>query len=228
VPVITNFQSIPAPLSMFSFVGTGALEIALWTIATALVAMRRRRPVSLAAAGGMAVAIAYFAALVGLSIRSRERILERGTEKYFCEIDCHVAYSVVGVETRTSLGGRSARGSYRIVTLRIRFDERTTAPGRPREAPLTQELRFVRLVDGCGRNYPRDAAGEAALARMTGPQTPLTASLRPGESYETRIVFDIPVDVRDPRLVVTGVAWMTPFLLGYEGSLLHARTTFRL
>src|SRR5512132_1607700 len=163
--VITNFQSIPAPLSMLAFVGTGALEIALWTIATALIAMRRRRPASLAAAGGVAVAIAYFAALVGLSIRSRERILERGTEKYFCEIDCHVAYSVVGAATRASLGGRSARGSYRIVTLRIRFDERTTAPGRPRGAPLTQEARFVRLIDGCGRNYPRDAAGEAALAR---------------------------------------------------------------
>lgn len=34
----------------------------------------------------------------------------RGGEKYFCEKDCHLAYSVVGVRGAKSLGGATAGG----------------------------------------------------------------------------------------------------------------------
>jgi hypothetical protein len=40
----------------------------------------------------------YGTALLAASAISREWSLPPGEEKYFCEIDCHLAYSVAGVE----------------------------------------------------------------------------------------------------------------------------------
>ena len=50
------------------------------------------------------VAGVYVGLMLIFSWSSSNRVLLRGQEKYFCEIDCHLAYSVVDVRQTKSLG----------------------------------------------------------------------------------------------------------------------------
>ena len=224
----TNFELVPAPAAVLAFLGTAALEAVLTAVTLVFVASRRWQAAVVAAFAIVGVGVAYAAALLGFALASDERVAQHGEQKYICEVDCHLAYSIVGVETAKALGDRRARGSYRVVTLRVRFDERTIARFRPRDLPLVPNSRSVRVVDRLGRSYAPDAEGQVALARVAGPQIPLTKSLTPGESFETRLVFDVPSDASDLHLLVTEAAWPTHFLLGHENSFFHAKTSLLL
>jgi len=57
---------------------------------------------------------------------------------------------------------------------------------------------------------------------------PLTAPLRPSESYTTDIVFDLPADVKSATLLVNEGDFVTHFIIGHENSFLHRKTRFRL
>jgi hypothetical protein len=111
-----------------------------------------------------------------------------------------------------------------VVTRRIGSDARI-APTRLTDPHLT-------VTDGARCRVHRSAPGEAALARERGPQRPLTDPVGPGGAYFTAVVFDIPPDLREPRLAVTEGWWIDRlielFLIGDEDSFLHARTTVRL
>src|SRR5205085_12166352 len=69
----------------------------------------------------------YVALLLIAGGTSKDRVLALGQEKHICEVDCHLAYSVVGVET----GGTRCT-----VTVKVRFDETTLSPHLGM-APLT-------------------------------------------------------------------------------------------
>jgi len=49
--------------------------------------------------------VGYGSVLLGASAVSREQTLGGDQEKYFCEIDCHLAYSVVGMERAAPSSG---------------------------------------------------------------------------------------------------------------------------
>ena len=85
------------------------------------------------------------------------------------------------------------------------------------------EIQRTLEEDGSGGCYAVDAAGERALEASAGPQVPLTRALKPGESYVTRLVFDLPETVTDPRLLITESDWVTYLLLGHENSFLHRK-----
>jgi hypothetical protein len=152
--------------------------------------------------GGVGLYVALF--LVA-ALTSKDRVLALGAEKHICEVDCHLAYSVVGVKTQ---------GTRYIVTVKVRFDETTIASHRG-VAPLTPNSRYVAMVDGQGRRY---AGSTDALKRQ----------LVPGESYTTDLVFDLPPDARDLQLILASGDVETPFLIGHENSFFHGKTTFRL
>ena len=97
-----------------------------------------------------------------------------------------------------------------------------------KDMALTPNPRFVRVVAGCGASHRPDPAGQRALESVEGPSIPLTRSLQPGESYTTRLVFDLPEKARDLRLLITESDWITRALIGHENSPLHPKTTFRL
>src|ERR1700733_12854534 len=94
--------------------------------------------------------LVYGMALVGASAASREWALSPGEEKYFCEIDCHLAYSVVGIEKVQTIGAgstqKTANGTFFVVSLRTRFDEHTISPNRG-DSPLTPSPRTITLAD---------------------------------------------------------------------------------
>lgn len=206
--------NFPAPLAVLGFLGAcGGLFLAAGAVLIFLFARKPKFARTVGTTIGVG-AVAYFALLVGFSASSHSTTLALGQEKYFCEIDCHLAYSVADV--KTSPGGPTT--DY-LVTLRTRFDEKTISPNRPKDAPLMPSPREVQLIDRAGHEYaPVSSAGTALM-------TPLT----PGESYQTELGFHVPKDAGGLRLLIRTVpAWPDHFVIGDENSWLHKKTYFAL
>lgn len=220
-----------APFVVLAFLGAGFLVAAsvLGVLAAAL--FRQARLVPWIGGFGLLVIGAYAALLLAVSATSREIVLAPGERKYFCEIDCHLACSVAGTESPPVLGPPRRpvvpRGRLLVVRLRTWFDEATISPRRGM-SPLAPNPRRVFVEDAAGRRYDRSPEGERALAASGRASTPLDTPLRPGESYETLLVFDLAAGARDPRLFVGSEGPELNLLIGHDQSLLHRRIWFRL
>jgi hypothetical protein len=191
-----------------------------------------RRSAFFAKLGGgaiLAIAAAYFLLLTGVSFASSEEVLPAGGWKYFCEIDCHIAYSLIGAQTTAALGPETrqvaAQGAFVVVRVKSWFDERSISAHRG-NGPLTPNARKILLVDDAGQNFAPSLEAQTAFARLTGNSTPLTRPLRPGESYETDFVFDVPADAHQLRLLITEDDPETRLVIGHENSLLHKKIYF--
>ena len=160
--------------------------------------------------------LAFYAVLFLLaSLTSPTRELAVGQEKHICEVDCHLAYAVAGVKTGKEWSGKTAQGTFYVVTVRVRFDSLTIAKWRPRDVPVWPGVRSVALLDGQGRRYPAPVDG---LARR----------LIPGEEYTTDFVFDVPSDATHPRLLLASGDWPTRMMIAHENAFLHGKVLFRL
>jgi hypothetical protein len=218
------------PLVVLAFLGTGA-GVALSALGLLAAAIFRRTALIPWVAGlGVALVLGYSGVLFAASLKSWERTLGPGEWKYFCEIDCHLAYAVEGVETTPTLGPPldplRANGRYRIVRLKSWFDPDTISPRRG-DSALSPNSRVVYVEDATGKRYAEDYAAERALVATGRTSIPLITPLRPGESYETLLVFDLPEAVRSPRLYV-GVHGIEALLIGHEDSPLHKKIWFRI
>lgn len=213
-------------LALFALVGgTG---VAVLAIGAALIA--GRRPLARRFALGLGVGWAlYGTAFLIAALTSRDVVLDPGAEKHLCEIDCHLAYSVVGVRTTPTLGSgaarQHARGVFRVVTIRVRFDAATISPQRGM-GPLWPGQHLIDLADGAGGHYVYSLAAQRALGAGDAP--PLTRPLVPGESYTADVVFDVPAGAGDLRLEIASLVPPTWLVIGHENSFLHGKTTFRL
>jgi hypothetical protein len=190
-------------------------------------ALRRSR--TLAKTGGITlsvVALFYFLILSAASLTSREKVLATGDWKYFCEIDCHIAYSVVDLRSAAVLGPElkqfPAHGEFIIVRVKTWFDEHSISSHRG-NGPLTPNRRKVVVVDQSGNEFPEIPGGEKALDEFGDSSRPLSQSLRPGESYVTDLVFDVPKEARGLKLLITEDDPETKLLVGHENSILHKK-----
>ncbi|OLD61703.1 MAG: hypothetical protein AUI53_04625 [Acidobacteria bacterium 13_1_40CM_2_60_7] len=220
------FMPEHAPLAVLTFLGTIGL-LGLAAVVFLFAALLKRKWIALGtAAVALLIAVAYALVLVGVSLTSHQLVLAPGERKYFCEIDCHIAYSVAGVEEAHTLGDEShpasATGRFVIIHLKTWFDSDTISPHRG-NGPLAPGTRRVVLVDDRGREFAPSANGQAALVQMRGATPPLTQPLPPGESYVTDFVFDAPADARNLRLFVADDFPLDHFLIGHELSPLHPR-----
>jgi hypothetical protein len=173
--------------------------------------------------------LGYSATLLGASLVSQEWTLSPGAEKYFCEVDCHLAYSVIEVKTSPTVGtGASsvnAQGRFVIVTVRTRFDETTISRNRG-DRPLVPYPREITLRDGADNSYPVSESGQQALTAMGEAGSSMIQPLRPGESYVSRLVFDAPSRVVNPRLLIESPRdprWIGAVVIGDETSVLHKK-----
>jgi len=212
-PQIYSNMNFPTPLAVAGFLAAvGGLALSLLAILVAWFVRKPRVAVGLAALAG-AGAVVYLGLMFGFALASRDHTLARGQEKYFCEIDCHLAYSIVSVEAQPGFG----LTRYAVV-LRTRFDENTISPRRPLDAPNYPDQRDVRMVDVHGRQYDlRSSSG-----------TPLTTPIKPGDSYTTTLQFDIPPSASGLRLLITSPGSPSQLLIGDENSWLHKKTYFAL
>ena len=207
----TNFPALLSiPGFAAAFIG-GALAVAIIAI---LYFARQRKVAKIIAVITGCCAIVYIALLFGCSLVSEQKVLSRGQEKYFCEIDCHLAYSVVSVKVEAS--GSASRY---VVSLRTRFDEATISKNRPKDFPLTPSPREIKLIDASGRMFAPDSSSTVSLMQP----------LVPGQSYITELTFTVPTEAKDLKLLVRTIpAFPDHFVIGDENSLMHKKTYLAL
>lgn len=223
--------NLAAPIGVLALLGTGLVFVLAALLLIQSLIVKQRGRVKIVIAAMIVIVGAYLAATLIFSFASHEKVLARGAEKHFCEIDCHLAYSIVDSRQTKTLGTApnqsTAQGVFNVVTIKTRFDETTIGSGRG-DGRLYPNSRALTLIDERGNKYAPSAEGQRALEAMQGGGTPLTSPLRPGESYTTEIVFDLPADAKTATLLVNEGEWITHFVIGHENSLLHKQTRFQL
>lgn len=164
----------------------------------------------------------YSVMLLGTSLTSHEETLAITEPKAFCGfyLDCHLHASVNDVRQAKTLVDHTAAGEFYVVKVRVFSDARAATFGLLTVA--------AHVVDAQGRMYGRDTRAEEQL----GEQPLFERLIGPLENFEKAIVFDLPVDVRNPRLDLRegfGIDHaIESVLVGDEDSFLHKRNYFAL
>jgi len=228
--MVTNVN-LSAPIGALLLLGTVvALLLITLVLLYALIAKKtllgRLAFLTLAMVAGV-----YVGLMLIFSWSSSNRVLVRGQEKYFCEIDCHLAYSVVDVRQTKSLGNPAqplnASGMFYMIIVRTRFDETTISSLRG-DGPLSPNPRLVAIVDSTGSRFEVSQAAQALVEQSAPEGTPMDSPLRPGESYTSTLIFDLPPTVHAPVLLINEGDWITRFVIGNENSLAHKKTVFQI
>ncbi len=156
------------------------------------------------------------------SFFSVERTLAFNEPKEFCGFyfDCHIHAAVSEVRRTKTLGDKTANGEFYVVKVKVFSDARSAALGLNTVDAL--------VVDAQKRIYARDAEAEAQL----GEQPPFDKQISPPENFTKEIVFDLPIDVTNPRLDIKegyGIDHVIEaVLIGDEDSIGHKRNYFKL
>lgn len=173
--------------------------------------------------GGIAVWFAFYAVMLfGFSISSKETTLGLNEPKEFCGfyLDCHMHTAVTGVRRTKTIGDRTAQGEFYVVKVKVFSDAKQATLGL-----LTVD---ARVLDQSRREFFRDSETEARL----GEQPPFDKQISPVESFEREIVFDLPADVKTPRLDIRegyGIDHVIEaVLVDDEDSIFHKRNLFKL
>lgn len=209
-----------AVFSALAFLGTVAMLLLALLVASWGALRGNRWLAGRALLGGAGLLVLYLLVLGGTGIAGGTQVLAPGAEKYFCELDCHLAYRVTEVRPLADSGARGTRTW--AVVLQTRFDERTISPRRGRDAPLSPKPRLEVLADSAGRRYAPAQAGDEVARRLGVISTPITRELRPGESYQTVFTFELPAGAVPSHLVLQDDDPVATLLIGNERSLFHA------
>jgi hypothetical protein len=205
------------------FVGTVVMLLALLT--------RRWEPARKIVVALIAMSCLYGMTMLVVSLASSEKTLRPGERKYFCEVDCHLAYSVLHVQTAKTLGSgarqATAAGTFYVVTLQTFFDPGTISKNRG-NGVLYPNLRMIRMLDDAGQEYAPSLEGMKALDVAAEKMVPLDQALRPGDSYETTFVFALPGEAKNPRLWLTDPDPALLAVIGHENSVFHKKVYFAL
>ena len=208
-------MNLPAPLSALAFLGLVAVLMLCLALIIGFAFSRKRGALRATAAVSIITAAVYVGALLLFSVASNQVLLSKGQEKYFCELDCHLAYSVVsaGFEADPQVAGDTRY----VVELQTRFDPTTIGPQRG-NGDLTPSRREAVLIDRGQEIRPAEVQGQSLM-------TPL----RPGEAYRTKLIFEVQATGAHPFLWLHTRAdapeWM---MIGNEVSPLHRRVLFQL
>ena len=223
--------NLAAPIGVLAFLGAGLLMLVAAVMLVGSLVARRPRAAKFVLIAMLVIAGIYLGAMLAFSLAGREKVLARGDEKHFCEIDCHLAYSIANVRQTRTLGtgpGQStAQGVYTVVTIKTRFDETTTTSGRG-NGLLYPNRRVLTLTDDRGNKYAPASAALSAPDATQASSTALTTPLRPGESYTTEVVFDLPADTKSATLLINEGEYVTHLIIGHENSFWHGKTRFQL
>lgn len=223
--------NLAAPLGALALLGTGFLLLTAGLTLGYSVVMKKSRLTKVARLTIVLLAGIYLVVLLIYSFVSSEKLLARGEEKHFCEIDCHLAYSVTDVHETKLLGEGpnqlTAAGMFRVLTIKTRFDETTIGRNRG-DRLLYPNSRVVSINDENGTQYFPSVVAQNLLEKSQTAGTAMTIPLRPGESYSTTLVFDLPVDIKSPTLLIHEGEFLTHFVIGHENSFLHKKTRFQI
>ena len=170
--------------------------------------------------GAVAVWLVFYTTmLLGVSLASREKTLELNEAKAFCGfyLDCHLHASVSEVRTAKQIGDKTAQGVFYIVKVKIFSDARRAAIGLhdPQFEVVDEQRRIFEPIED-----------------STVAGNPFERKVPAGGSFEGEVVFDLPADIKNPRLdVAEGIGIdkvIESVLIGDEDSILHKRNYFKL
>jgi hypothetical protein len=162
----------------------------------------------------------YLIALFGTSFLSKEKTLALNEPKEYCGfyLDCHMHTAVAEVQATKTVGDRTSNGEFYLVKVKV-----FSNAGR---ASLRLVDTDARVIDETGNAFARDTTAEAAL----GPQPEFETTVGPNGSFTKTIVFDLPSDVKQPRLDIRdgyGIdIALEAVLVDDEDSVLHRRNYF--
>ena len=223
--------NLAAPIGVLAFLGTAMFLLVAGLVLIYSLATKKPRLGKLSAVSIAVVAFVYLSLMLIYSFASSKTALARGQEKHFCEIDCHLAYSIADEHDTKTLGDVpnqiNAAGTFRVVTIKTRFDETTTSLNRG-NGLLYPNSRVVTVVDANGKKYFPSPEGQRLLESSQAAGTPMTTPLRPSDTYTTTYAFDLPTDIRNPTLLIREGEWVTYFVIGHENSPLHKQTRFQI
>ncbi|HYJ91778.1 MAG TPA: DUF4352 domain-containing protein [Pyrinomonadaceae bacterium] len=173
--------------------------------------------------GGVAVwLIFYIVMLLGFSFASTEKTLPIGEAKEYCGfyLDCHMHTTVTNVTRTKTLGNKTANGEFYIVSVKVFSNAKRATLGL-----LSVD---AHVADANGQTYTRDMQAETQLP----PQPDFERQITPSETFEKQIVFDLPIDVQNPRLDMRegyGIDHVIEaVLIDDEDSIFHKRNYFAL
>jgi hypothetical protein len=192
--------------------GTAASVLLAVVATVVLVLLNRVRIARLTAVSGASVFGLYAALLLTMSVSSRTTTLPPGQLKFFCEIDCHVAFDLSSEPVRA---GDTVR-----LTLRERF-RRETISDRRGDAPLSPGTRIIALVSESGEMF-------APIEMRPLDSAPLFSPMRPGEIHRAELRFAVPSDVVLRGLLVETSEPFAKLLIGHERSPLHGKVLLDL
>jgi hypothetical protein len=161
----------------------------------------------------------YTTMLLGVSLASREKTLRLNEPKAFCGfyLDCHLHASISDVRTTKQIGDKTAQGIFYIVKVKIFSDAR-------RAAINLHDPQFEVIDEQRGIFEP--------IEDVTVLGNPFERKVPAGGSFEEEIVFDLPTDIKNPRLdIAEGIGIdkvIESILIGDEDSILHKRARFKL
>jgi hypothetical protein len=176
--------------------------------------------------GGVAVWFVFYAVMLfGFSLTSTEKVLAANEAKEFCGfyLDCHMHTSVANVRTAKTIGSVSAKGTFYIANVKVFSDARNNAINLHLIEPK------ARVVMPNGERVERDLAAESSLPTAN---VNLDQDITNSRTIEKEIVFDVPADAVNPKLLITegyGIdKTIEHVLVGDEDSIFHAQTFFEL
>ncbi len=105
------------------------------------------------------------------------------------------AYEVVGVNVR-ELGSKP----FTVVTFKVH--------NRAKRVSYRFRHDIVVIKDAGGELYAVSPPGQRALDATDGGGDPCGGDLRPGASCTTRLAFDLPADISEPRLQIRHGGWI--------------------
>lgn len=223
--------NLAAPLGALALLGTGFVLLLAGVTFIFSIAKKKTALTKIVLTAVVLIAGLYLATLLIFSFASKERVLPLGEEKHFCELDCHLAYSITDVRETKNLGEATSQviavGMFRVITIKTRFDEMTIGRNRG-DGLLYPNSRVVSISDADGKQYFPAPEAQSLLARSQSAGTVMTIPLRPGESYSTTLAFDLPTDIKSPTLLIREGETLTRFVIGHENSFLHKKTRFQL
>lgn len=164
----------------------------------------------------------YTILLFGTSLLSKEKTLALNEPKAFCGfyIDCHMHMAVTNVRKTKKLGDETANGKFYVLKVKVFSDAKQAMLGL-----ITVD---ARVIDEQNREFARDEQAESQL----GEQPPFEKKISPVESFEKEIVFDLPADLKNPRLDIRegyGIDHIIEaVLIGDEDSIFHKRNYSKL
>lgn len=203
--------TLGAAMQVLAFLGTAAGVFCAFAAAAMLYLLGRQLWAQRAIAVGALGVSAYVVTLLLFGVTSPPRTIAVGQGKAFCEIDCHVVYSVTDARHDSDT---------LLLTVRELFDAGTISSRRG-NAPLHPGGRRFAIVDANGKRW------RPVGIRMLD-SSPLFTALRPGQDHRAQLRFALPRGTAVRGLLVEDDSPISPLLIGHERSPFHQKIILAL